>query len=441
MKNILIVYIIAINLAGFFVMGIDKRRARRNRWRVPEKTLFLIALLFGSIGVIVGMYVFRHKTRHLSFTLGIPVILVLQLVLAGSLGLLYIRHMQSPSQAVRRELRLIRELDAETIRSFVSYENLMNSHLASGSIDDETAEAVALFFRNFKYHIEDEQIDGNQAVVNVRITNNDMRRLAQDLCTKILRESVSLYPDSTSSTTSDYYRLLRDTLAENTYEPVTTGACFHLQKEGSGWSILADETLEDELVSGFISSVNDPYILPASTVLSVHLDALKELTAQQWADYLSISDVFATYNEEYYPLIDEEYIRQLADAFDYEILRCTEDGDSATAAVRITSVDMANVLSIYKEHLLSYAASSRSLRDDDTEFSNTTSRLLLQSLQENTGTASTDISLSFRNNGAVWEITFNDEFTNALMGDMAGAIRAFNSATQESETQIVAPAA
>lgn len=75
----LIIYFILINLAGFAVMGIDKRKAIHGQWRIPEKTLFGIALLGGSAGSILGMEVFRHKTKHLSFRAGMPAILILQL--------------------------------------------------------------------------------------------------------------------------------------------------------------------------------------------------------------------------------------------------------------------------------------------------------------------------------------------------------------------------
>ncbi|MBQ2792087.1 MAG: DUF1294 domain-containing protein [Oscillospiraceae bacterium] len=74
-------YLVLINLAAFLLMGIDKSRARRELWRIPEKVLFGSALLGGSIGAIAGMFFFRHKTRHLSFRLGLPVILLLQIVL------------------------------------------------------------------------------------------------------------------------------------------------------------------------------------------------------------------------------------------------------------------------------------------------------------------------------------------------------------------------
>lgn len=85
MKNllpILIACLILINAAGLVLMFIDKQKARRKAWRIPESTLLTVAALGGSIGNLFGMYLFRHKTRHLKFTLGIPVILILQIILA-----------------------------------------------------------------------------------------------------------------------------------------------------------------------------------------------------------------------------------------------------------------------------------------------------------------------------------------------------------------------
>ncbi len=78
----LLIYLLIINAAGFLVMLIDKFKARKNLWRIPERTLMGIALLGGSIGCLVGMYTVRHKTKHLKFTMGIPLILAAQVVLA-----------------------------------------------------------------------------------------------------------------------------------------------------------------------------------------------------------------------------------------------------------------------------------------------------------------------------------------------------------------------
>lgn len=79
---ILVIYLVLINLAEFLLMGIDKALARKDRRRVPESTLFLLCLLGGSIGGIAGMWLCRHKTKHLSFVVGFPVIFILQIALA-----------------------------------------------------------------------------------------------------------------------------------------------------------------------------------------------------------------------------------------------------------------------------------------------------------------------------------------------------------------------
>ena len=76
----MLVYLFLINAAGFMIMLADKRKARKKLWRIPEATLLLVAVLGGSIGSLLGMYMFRHKTKHLKFTVGIPVILVLQII-------------------------------------------------------------------------------------------------------------------------------------------------------------------------------------------------------------------------------------------------------------------------------------------------------------------------------------------------------------------------
>ena len=74
-------YLLAVNLAGLLLCGVDKRRAKRKRWRIPERSFFLTALLGGGPGVWAGMYLFRHKTKHWYFVWGMPAILVLQIVL------------------------------------------------------------------------------------------------------------------------------------------------------------------------------------------------------------------------------------------------------------------------------------------------------------------------------------------------------------------------
>lgn len=76
-------YLLAVNAAAFLVMELDKSRARRGRWRISEKALFLPAVLGGALGGVLGMRTFRHKTQHWYFRFGFPLLLVLQVVLLG----------------------------------------------------------------------------------------------------------------------------------------------------------------------------------------------------------------------------------------------------------------------------------------------------------------------------------------------------------------------
>ena len=82
LMKVLYIYLIVINAAAFLLMLIDKVKAKKNRWRIPEATLFLVAAIGGSIGSLLGMYTFRHKTKHIQFIVGMPLILVAHIVIA-----------------------------------------------------------------------------------------------------------------------------------------------------------------------------------------------------------------------------------------------------------------------------------------------------------------------------------------------------------------------
>ena len=84
----LIIYIIVINIISLFAMGVDKRRAVKNKWRISEKALFLFVVLGGGIGGTIGMYMFHHKTKHWYFVLGFPLITIIEYI--GSIMLYFI---------------------------------------------------------------------------------------------------------------------------------------------------------------------------------------------------------------------------------------------------------------------------------------------------------------------------------------------------------------
>ena len=86
MKETLLYYLIAINIVTFLVYGIDKWKAKHNSWRISEATLLILAVIGGSIGALLGMKVWRHKTQHNKFKYGLPLILIIQIILIGYLS-------------------------------------------------------------------------------------------------------------------------------------------------------------------------------------------------------------------------------------------------------------------------------------------------------------------------------------------------------------------
>ena len=79
MTKLILLYLLIVNAVAFVLMLADKRKAQKKLWRIPESTLLLSAAIGGSIGALAGMYTFRHKTKHMKFTLGVPAILIAQI--------------------------------------------------------------------------------------------------------------------------------------------------------------------------------------------------------------------------------------------------------------------------------------------------------------------------------------------------------------------------
>ena len=418
MKLIILIYVIFINLLAFILMGIDKWKAQHHKWRIPEKTLFLTALLFGSPGMLAGMYIFRHKTKHLSFKIGIPLILLLQIVLISCLFFKIQKTQASPQYAVEAELKKIRKQDPDTILSIISFDNLENS----------------AFFSNFQYHIdncyyEESSDPADTATVETTISNIDMQALAKDLGREILRQSLTIY----EVPAIDYGELLTQMIEENDYDTVSSPVSFHLKKENGLWNIIWDEALQNELSGGFISAFEDPYLLSSPEVLSLTLDAFKEMNGEQWSHYLGKTDIFSIYNEEYTSQVDQAYIQKIAENFDYQILKNESD---ELIDVRIYSADMSSILSAYRQALIDYAHTPASLKADSQGISDESSRLLLQAIQESSSRASFDIQIKMTHNGTSWEAILDEDFANALMGGMQQALAVFeeeNTTTKETE--------
>lgn len=88
--KLLLIYLVLINAVGYLLMLADKHKAKKKLWRIPEATLMGVAAFGGSIGTLIGMYTVRHKTKHIKFTVGVPLILTVQIIV----GIVLFAHIQ-----------------------------------------------------------------------------------------------------------------------------------------------------------------------------------------------------------------------------------------------------------------------------------------------------------------------------------------------------------
>lgn len=329
-----------------------------------------------------------------------------------------------PVKLVKSELNQIQKLDEKTIQTFISYEDMIHSGSAS-AIGSEATEAVQLFFKNFSYRILSSSITEDSATVNVEIQNIDARALAKDLCLELTAISTSPnIEENDPSSKSSYFTLLRDILSTREYELTKNTAHFNLVHEDGEWSIQNDETLEDSIVGGFISYLQDPCLVTPEEITAKVFENLRNQTPEDWVSYLGMCDIFSTYST-LYEKVDLALATQISKCFSYRIQKVTEQEDSATAVIEITSLHMGSVLDVYLDRLWDYASTTEAVRATDTELADKTAALLIECLNSNTKTYTKTVEIQFTNNGTTWEMQLNDDFTDALLGNMTEAVAEF----------------
>lgn len=337
----------------------------------------------------------------------------------------------APKKTVKKELNLIQNLDENTIKSFISYEDMVHTHSSSEEISPEAAKTIKLFFKNFTYKIKSTKIDGDHATVAVEIKNLDTNALAKDLCKALIAQSASLENESQEiSGLTPYFTLLHDFLSRNSYDLITTTAEISLTRNDDVWSIDNSPELEDALVSGFVSHLKDPFLITPEEVLSIYMDSFKKLDAKGWVQYLGMEDIFATGNA-IYPDIDLALASQIEKYFDYQIHSSTQNDNSATVNVDITSLDLESVLHTYRNLLMKYANTTAAIRATDSELSDKTSSYLLEALKDNKQTLTKNIELKLVNDGSSWVLQLNDGFSDTLLGDISSAVSAFSQPESE----------
>jgi hypothetical protein len=197
-----------------------------------------------------------------------------------------------------------------------------------------------------------------------------------------------------------------------------------LTKEDGNWVIENTDELEDALVGGFITCLQDPYLVTPQEITDDLFQTLADQTPEEWKSYLNMSDIFSTYSS-LYPEVDLALATQLALRFSYEIKNVQVEDDKASAQIAVTSLDMKAVLDDYLSKLLDYASTTEAVRASDIELADKTAALLKDSLEENTAVCTKTVTITFTNNGTSWEIELDSDFTDAILGGMNDAVADF----------------
>ncbi len=331
---------------------------------------------------------------------------------------------RTPEKLVARELNAIKNLDEKTIQNFVSYEDIVKSRSRDTDIGSKTTEAVQLFFKEFDYEILSSSIDKETALVTAKIQTLDTKPLAHDLCLELAKRSILPDASMAEPTMNAYFAILGDILKTNTYELVSREAHFELARMEHGWSIQSTPALEDELVGGLITHLSDPYLVTPEELATATLDVFDSFSAEDWMAYLNMNDVFSTGSKNAAET-DRKLAEKIAENFSYQISQVKVEQDTATASADIQSLDMHSVFSLFKEKLLSYAETTESVLASESELADKSASLLSQALDESKDSILRSVPLTFTNHGSGWEMTFDDNFGQVLLGGTEEALSAF----------------
>lgn len=424
----LLLYLLVINAAGFLLFFSDKRRAVQNRWRIRESWLMAAALLGGSIGCLAGMYLFRHKTKHKKFTIGIPLILLLEAACAAGLFYWYqtaVPYNRDPVRLVRHELSSLTSLDSGDVDQIVSYQDLFPSEDSDKAIPQSIRELFVDFFKPFGYKILNTEKSGDEAVITVRLTTLDGEAVAAEYTRAALSSQIqnTASPTAVEFSLEDCYLLLGTVLKENTFDTVTSECEISLHRRDGIWEISSSSQLTDAVTNHFAASVSDPYLLTPSETAQVYLDTLKSFDMEQLTRYFSLDSLFSG-DAEYKRSISQALSQQLLTYLDYQILEesISEDKTTATVSMELTSCDCYSIMENYQEQVLSYAQTSQALQDGISGRLNKANDILISCIQNNTESATTTLEVNLENDGSGWNLKSDNTFSEALLGNISEAM-------------------
>lgn len=428
-------YFIFINLAAFCIFGVDKYRAIRRRWRIPERTLFLLAILGGSAGCLLGMFIFRHKIRKKSFQFGIPAILILELLAGIFFFNSSLHEKMEVKRAVRTEFEQLKHLDADSMDSYISYQDIFPDSQTGDIVSQEISEIFPLFFEHFDYKIHKVRIlaDGTRASADVTVTALDAEQLAKDFEKTYMEKQISskANPSSVEYSAEDSYLLLCSLLKSEDYGTKEVDAEVPLFFADGEWQVERTDELDEQLTGYFSQAASSPELFSPSEVVEIHFDTLKTFGTEQLKRYFHLEDWLSMSDESYIDSIAQALAEQIHANFDYEITGCEFVSEmEAAVSMEITSLDFNKILKKYADETLAYTQTSQALQDGNAGRLEKANLILLDCISSNTDSSTVPVTVTLANSGTGWKMVLYEDATQAILGNIGAASAQIQSTMQ-----------
>lgn len=337
----------------------------------------------------------------------------------------------TPEKAIMRTMKQISSLDESAILQVAEAED---AHGGSGA----AISALERYFEHFSCKVVSVSQNKDTADALILVTAPDARALASDIRLYLLKDSTSqIYSDlqdnsvrqvtqdtSNSADQDRIFSLMQQCLSEKEYPQAETEGALSLKKTKDGWTVIQTTALSSLLLGGLPEALSDPFLLTPDMVLTVFLEELDSLSAEEWAVVFNVHDLFSTYAADA-SQIDIEFLSQAKEAFSWSGIRADTSGAHSDVSLTVTSTDTGAILRDYKEKLESYGQTIDAVSADSNAVSRKSSLLLLESISENESDASFPVTISMTNNGTGWVITDSSALTDALFGGMCAAVEEF----------------
>ena len=334
---------------------------------------------------------------------------------------------------ITNELDLLKNLDSDTTRKYVSYKELFPNTTEEIELSNEVKEVFSLFFQDFDYKILNVDVDNDkkEASVSVQLSTLDAQTLAKDyaeasLNTAILKAAASdtQATEETTDSLEERYLILDKLLKENKYETVTRNCTITLRNNGSKqdeWEIIRSHSLENDLVGGLMSYLSDNDLISPEETLTIYLNTLKSMNTEQMGNYLGIESLLNTSDSDKNS-IASALVEQVHQNFDFKITECEEQGYTATVSTEITTFDSSAILRTFSEEQDAYLSSADAVIDGSEKRYLKILEMLLNDIETNTATITSTADFHLTNDGVSWKLDdSNTTIGNAIFGTLSSS--------------------